>query len=196
MTKIDINFLTGNENKIYWIDDKNSIYFFYEDYNFLIEHEDSSSISGSFTINDDKLIILNINEELQKYMTIIEESDNEFIFQEFKKEQKENKKILKLHKSNKVIKCLYPSEILEAQYKEKFKDIISKYNYINYLSIFCIISIYFFVILIILKQLPIVSNFPFLFNFLIIIGLSSFIHKPLFLILHSLSNKIRVYIEK
>ncbi len=196
MIKIDIDFLTGNENKIYWIDDKNSIYFFYNDNTFIIEHEDSSTVNGTFSINEQKIIILDINEDLQKYFTISKDSEDNFVFQELKKEQKENKKVLKIYRSNKAIQCRYPQEINESENKEKMSLILKSYNYVNYLVIFLLILIYIFICLIIFKFLPIISNFPFLFNLLIILGLTSFIYKPLFLIFHKISFITRRYLEK
>ncbi len=196
MIKIDIEFLTGAENKIYWIDDKNSIYFFYNDNTFIIEHEDTSTVNGTFSINEQKIIILDINENVQKYLTISKDSEDNFIFQELKKEQKENKKILKIYKSNKVIQCVYPQEVNELENKEKMNSILKSYNYINYLVIISLILIYIFICLIIFKFLPIISNFPFLFNLLIILGLTSFIYKPLFLIFNKLSFITRRYLEK
>ena len=196
MIKINVDFLTGNENKIYWIDDKNSIYFFYDNMTFVIQNEDSSVINGTYLINDEKLIILDINEDSQKYLTIIKDNNDNYIFQEFKKEIKDNKKVLKIYKTNKAILCDYPTEVEEKENKEKMKEIFDKYNYINYLVIFSLFIVYIFIILVIFKFLPIVSNFPFLFNFLIILGLSSFIHKPLFLIFHKISILVRNYLDK
>lgn len=196
MIKVDLEFLSGGLNKIYWIDDKNSIYFFYENNTFVIQNEDSSIIEGSFLINDEKLIIMDTSLDIQKYFTIIQDQEGNYIFQELKKENKENKKILKIYKTNKVIRCDYPQEIEEKENEEKLKIIFSNYNYVNYLVITSLIFIYFFILSLLLKFLPIVSNFPFLFNFLIILGLTSFIHKPLFLLFHRISIYTRNYLEK
>lgn len=202
MNKITEELLLGEIEDVYWQGNDSSINMFENDYTgAFFESDSEEGTYFNWKINDNGVLVIYPENSKTIYFWKIQsrkETDIgveisivEYIKEEKDKKPKKNKSLILKSKSEEPIE-----EEIRQNNIELLKEIINDYNVWNYSIISLFFIVYFLIFLLLINFVIILKDFPFLFQFFMIILGSIFIFRPLFLLANKISYKIRHWIEK
>lgn len=204
MNKITEELLLGEIEDVLWLSEDSSISIFENNYTgaffFINKDKEEEGIYFDWKINDNGVLVIYPENSKKIHFWKLQskketEDGIELSLIEYIKEEKDKKpKKVK----NFIIKSK-PEEPIEKEIRQNniqlLKEIINDYNVWNYSIILVFFIIYFLITLVFVNFIIIIKDFPFLFQFFIILLGSLFIFRPLFLLANKISYKIRHWIE-
>tara|TARA_Y100000034_G_C6907493_1_gene421606 strand:- start:884 stop:1495 length:612 start_codon:yes stop_codon:yes gene_type:complete len=202
MNKITEELLLGEIEDVYWQGNDSSINMFENDYTgAFFESDSEEGTYFNWKINDNGVLVIYPENSKTIYFWKIQSKKEtdigveisvvEYIKEEKDKKPKKNKSLILKSKSEEPIE-----EEIRQNNIELLKEIINDYNVWNYSIISLFFIVYFLIFLLLINFVIILKDFPFLFQFFMIILGSIFIFRPLFLLANKISYKIRHWIEK
>ncbi len=202
MNKITEELLLGEIEDVYWQGNDSSINMFENDYTgAFFESDSEEGTYFNWKINDNGVLVIYPENSKTIYFWKIQSKKEtdigveisvvEYIKEEKDKKPKKNKSLILKSKSEEPIE-----EEIRQNNIELLKEIINDYNVWNYSIISLFFIVYFLMFLLLINYVIILKDFPFLFQFFMIILGSIFIFRPLFLLANKISYKIRHWIEK
>ena len=202
MNKITEELLLGEIEDVYWQGNDSSINMFENDYTgAFFESDSEEGTYFNWKINDNGVLVIYPENSKTIYFWKIQSKKEtdigveisvvEYIKEEKDKKPKKNKSLILKSKSEEPIE-----EEIRQNNIELLKEIINDYNVWNYSIISLFFIVYFLMFLLLVNFVIILKDFPFLFQFFMIILGSIFIFRPLFLLANKISYKIRHWIEK
>lgn len=202
MKKITEELLLGEIEDVLWLREDSSINIFENNYTGAFFNSDNEDgLYFDWKINDNGVLVIYPENSKTIYFWKLQSKKEteeglelsiiEYIKEEKDKKPKKNKSFIINSKSEEPIE----KEIRQNNI-ELLKEIINDYNIWNYSIISFFFILYFLIVFIFINFIIILKDFPFLFQFFIIILGSIFIFRPLFLLANKISYKIRHWIEK
>jgi hypothetical protein len=197
MNKITKEFLLGEEKSAMFTDEYQNIYIFDEENNGIKRSKEGEFVDYFWKLNENGILSIILDNNVQKFWKMKNEinKDTVFLIQEYIKTEEEKPVP---NQTFTVERSFYDNteEKIKNKNEGKLKEILKKYNYVNYIiSIFSLIvfsSIFF----LIANNIFIIKDFTLFFK-LIILALSLiFFIRPLMLFSHQISYKIRRKFEK